>query len=124
MRTLVAIAVAGAAGTLARYGLDRLVDTRTGGGFPWGTLLVNITGAFALGFLFTLMAERLDVAAWLRTAVTTGFLGAYTTFSTLSFETVRLAESGAVVPAVTNAAGSIVLGVLAAAVGIYAGRLA
>ena len=95
MRTAVAIAIAGALGALARYGLDGFVTRRAPGAFPWGTFVVNVTGAFVLGFVFTLMTEQLTTAPWLRSALTIGFLGAYTTFSTLSFETYRLIEDGA-----------------------------
>src|SRR5690348_14993205 len=87
VRTVAAIAVAGAAGALARYGLDGLVARRAAGAFPWGTFAVNVSGAFVLGFVFTVMTEQLTTAPWLRGAITIGFLGAYTTFSTLSLET-------------------------------------
>lgn len=86
MRTVAGIAIAGALGALARYGLEGVVGRRTGGQFPWGTLVVNVTGAFVLGLFFTLATERWAAAPWLRSSVTIGFLGAYTTFSTLSFE--------------------------------------
>src|SRR5687767_3911179 len=95
VRTVVGIAVAGALGALARYGLEGVVSRRSPGAFPWGTFVVNVTGAFVLGFLFTLMTERLETAPWLRSTVTIGFLGAYTTFSTLAFESYRLGEDGA-----------------------------
>ena len=95
VRMVLAIAVAGALGALARYGLDGFVTRRTGGAFPWGTFVVNVSGAFVLGLLFTLATEPWALPPWLRSAVTIGFLGAYTTFSTLSFETYRLAEDRA-----------------------------
>jgi fluoride exporter len=122
MRTAVAIAVAGALGALARYGLDGLVSRRLPGAFPWGTFMVNISGAFALGFVFTLMTEQLTVAPWLRGAVTIGFLGAYTTFSTLSFETYRLYEDGARGLAAANALGSLAAGLVAVYVGVVLAR--
>ena len=80
MRTVVGIAIAGALGALARYGLEGAVSRRSPGAFPVGTFVVNVTGAFVLGFVFTLMTERLETAPWLRSTVTIGFLGAYTTF--------------------------------------------
>ena len=122
VRTIVAIALAGAAGALARYGLEGLVSRRSGGAFPWGTFVVNVSGAFALGFLFTLMTEQLTTAPWLRSAVTIGFLGAYTTFSTLSLETYRLIEDGSVALAAANALGSLGAGILAVYLGVVAGR--
>jgi fluoride exporter len=122
MRTAVAIAVAGALGALARYGLEGLVSRRVPGAFPWGTFAVNVTGAFVLGFAFTVMTEQFTVAPWIRGAVTIGFLGAYTTFSTLSFETYRLAEDGALGLAAANALGSLAAGLTAVYLGVVAGR--
>lgn len=122
MRTIVAIAVAGALGALARYGIGGLILTRTGRSFPWETFVVNMSGSFVLGFLFTVMAEQLTTAAWLRAAVTIGFVGAYTTFSTLEYETYRLMENGALGLAAANVLGSVVAGLLAVYLGIVAGR--
>ena len=100
-----AIALTGALGALARYWLDGAVSRHTGGGFPWGTFAINVTGSFLLGLVFTLLTERYRVDPWLRSALTIGFLGAYTTFSTLSLETYRLLEDGAVGLALANALG-------------------
>ncbi|HKT43389.1 MAG TPA: fluoride efflux transporter CrcB [Gaiellaceae bacterium] len=122
MRTAVAIAIAGAVGALARYGLEGLVSRRAPGAFPWGTFAVNVSGAFVLGFVFTVMTEQFTVAPWIRGAVTIGFLGAYTTFSTLSFETYRLAEDGALGLAAANAFGSLAAGLAAVYLGVVAGR--
>jgi CrcB protein len=123
VRTIAAIAVAGALGALARYGLEGLVSRRNPGAFPWGTFAVNVSGAFVLGLLFTVLTEHLAVAPWLRVATTVGFLGAYTTFSTFSLETYRLIEDGAIGLAVVNAAGSVAAGLLAVYGGIVLGRL-
>jgi CrcB protein len=122
MRTAAAIAVAGALGALARYGLDGLVSRRIPSAFPWGTFVINVSGAFALGFVFTLMTEQLTTAPWLRGAVTIGFLGAYTTFSTLTFETYRLAEDGALGLAAANVLGSMAAGLVAVYLGVIMGR--
>ncbi len=113
----------GALGALARYAVDGLISHRSGGGFPWGTLLVNITGTFVLGFLFTVLTERLTVAVWFRSALLIGFLGAYTTFSTLSLETFRLLEDGSLILAVANLGGSLVAGMVAVYGGVVAGRV-
>lgn len=118
----VAIALAGAAGALARYGLDGLVASRARA-FPWGTFVVNMTGSLLLGFAFTLLTERYRVDPWLRSAITIGFLGAYTTFSTLSLETYRLFEDGAYGLAFANALGSLAGGLLALYVGVVLGRV-
>src|SRR5438093_12291835 len=104
MPTSVGIAVAGAFGALARYGLEGLVSRRATA-FPWGTFVVNVSGALLLGFLFTLLTERMTVAPWIRSTVAIGFLGAYTTFSTLSYETYRLLEARAYGLAAANALG-------------------
>jgi fluoride exporter len=122
--TIVGIAVAGALGALARYGLEGFVSGRTGGGFPWGTFAVNVSGAFVLGLVFTLLTERFIAEPWLRSSATIGFLGAYTTFSTLSFESYRLLEDGAVGLAAANLLGSCAAGLLAVYLGVVVGRIA
>jgi CrcB protein len=104
-------------GAPARYLVDGLVQDRTSGAFPWGTFVVNVSGCFLLGVL-TGMGLYHDLDPTLHTVVGTGGLGAYTTFSTFSFETVRLAEEGAINEAMRNAAGSFVAGLAAAAVGL------
>jgi CrcB protein len=122
MRTAAAIAVAGAIGALARYGLEGLVSRRVPGAFPWGTFAVNVSGAFVLGFVFTVMSEQFTVAPWIRGAVTIGLLGAYTTFSTLSFESYRLLEDGAIGIAAANMFGSLAAGLGAVYLGVVTGR--
>ncbi|MBV8479675.1 MAG: fluoride efflux transporter CrcB [Actinobacteria bacterium] len=122
MRTAVAIALAGAIGALARYGLAGLVSRHVRGAFPWGTFVVNVSGTFALGFVITLTTERLSIAPWIRGAITVGFLGAYTTFSTFSFETYRLLDDRAFGVAAANMMGSLAAGLLAVYLGIVAGR--
>jgi fluoride exporter len=121
MRTAVAIAVAGALGALARYGVDGAVARRAAG-FPWGTFIVNVSGAFLLGAVFTLLGERLTVAPWLRGAIAIGFLGGYTTFSTLSLESYRLLEARSYVLAGANLLGSCAAGLLALYGGVVLGR--
>jgi fluoride exporter len=122
LRTIVAIGIAGALGALARYGLEGLVSRRLPSAFPWGTFVVNVTGALALGFLMTLLTEQLTTAPWLRAALTIGFLGAYTTFSTLSFESYRLLEDGALALAAANILGSCAAGLVAVYLGVVVGR--
>jgi CrcB protein len=118
-----AIAIAGALGALLRYWLDGVVSRRTGGGFPWGTFTINVTGSFLLGLLFTLLTERYRVDSWLRSGLTIGLLGAYTTFSTLSLETYRLLEDRAIGLAAANALGSLAAGLAALYVGVVLGRV-
>ena len=122
MRTIVAIGIAGALGALARYGIGGLIAGRSARAFPWETFVVNVTGSFVLGFAFTIMTEQLTTGPWLRTAVTVGFVGAYTTFSTLAFETYRLIEDGALALAAANVFGSAAAGLVAVYLGVVAGR--
>jgi CrcB protein len=119
---IVWIGVAGFLGAIARYGVDGWVSERTRGQFPWGTLVVNVTGCFLLGFVFALLTERFLPHPQLRTALTIGFLGAYTTFSTFAFETMRLAEDGATLPALGNVMASVGAGIVAVYAGTWAGR--
>ena len=121
MRTAVAIGVAGALGALARYGLEGWVSRRAGS-FPWGTFVVNVSGSFLLGLLVTLLGERFAVAPWVRASLTIGFLGAYTTFSTLSLESYRVLEGRSYALAGANLAGSLAAGVLALYGGVVLGR--
>jgi CrcB protein len=116
------IGLGGFAGAVTRYVVDGVVSERTGGSFPWGTLVVNLTGSFVLGLLFALTTERAILPAEIRGPVLIGFIGAYTTFSTYMLETWRLAESGAVGLAVANLAGSTLLGLIAVVAGLAIGR--
>jgi CrcB protein len=118
----VAIALAGGLGALARYGVEGIVSRHTSTTFPWGTFVVNVTGSFLVGLVFTALTQRALLPPWTRSAATIGFLGAYTTFSTLSFETYRMLEDGARGLAVANAVGTIAAGLLAVYAGVVAGR--
>ena len=109
----IAIALAGAAGALCRWGLTALVQRLLPGVFPWGTLAVNLIGCFALGFAATHSALREDWSPALRTAMLSGFLGAFTTFSTFSFDTLELVRTGHLWKAVTNVGLSLGVGLLA-----------
>jgi CrcB protein len=122
MRTLVGIMVAGALGAAARYGLDGFVGDRTGSAFPWGTFVINISGSLVLGFLFTVLTERIAIDSALRFSITTGFIGSYTTFSTWMLETARLIQDRSYLLATWNAAGSVVAGLSAVGAGIVIGR--
>ena len=116
------VALGGAAGAVARYAVDAWVSEWTGGEFPWGTFAVNVSGSFLLGLLFALAVERDILPAGTRAPVMIGFIGAYTTFSTLMLESWRLWEDGAMPLALANLAGSSVLGIVAVLVGLTAGR--
>jgi len=88
------IAVFGAIGTLARYGLQGIVQQRTAAVFPTGTLAVNLSGCLLLGFLGQLTLNRMVVSPEMRVAMTIGFFGGFTTFSTFSWETIKMFEDG------------------------------
>ena len=89
---LVLIALGGAAGATFRYLLDTWISERAGGAFPWGTLVVNVSGSLVLGLLFALAIDRGVLPASVRGPILIGFIGAYTTFSTLMLESWRLAS--------------------------------
>ena len=116
------IAIGGAAGAVTRYVVDGFVADRVSGAFPWGTLVINLSGAAVLGLLFALATERGVLPASIRGPLMIGFLGAYTTFSTLMLESWRLWEDGAGGLALVNAFGSVVLGLAAVFVGLTIGR--
>jgi len=122
MPTAVAIAVAGAVGALARYGLDTLISRRAMTDFPWGTFAVNVTGSFALGLVIVLTTERFRLDPWLRSGLAVGLLGAYTTFSTLSFQTYKLLGDGEYRLAFAYSLGSLCAGVGALYAGVLVGR--
>ena len=112
-----AFLVAAAIGAPARYLVDGLVQDRTEGAFPWGTFVVNITGCLVLGVVTGLGLYH-GLGATTRTVIGTGGMGAYTTFSSFTFETVRLAEEGATSEAVRNVAASLLVGLAAASLGL------
>ena len=120
--TLVLIAVGGAAGAVARFVVDNAVLDRFGGSFPLGILVVNLSGAFVLGLLAALIVDRGVLPSDLRSPLMVGFLGAYTTFSTLMLDSWRLFEDGLPLLALANIAGSTVLGVVAVVGGLVVGR--
>lgn len=91
---IVLLIVFGAAGTLARYGLQGMVQYRAGSAFPWGTLAVNLSGCFLLGAIGQFALNHLAIAPDWRVAITVGFFGSFTTFSTFGWETIRLAQDG------------------------------
>jgi CrcB protein len=119
---LVLVGLGGFVGAIARYTLDGWVVARTGASFPFGTLAVNVSGSVLIGVLFALMIERGVLDAGLRAPLMIGFVGAYTTFSTLALESWRLAEDGAWLLAVANLGGSAVLGMVAVVAGLAIGR--
>ena len=122
MTQLFAIAGAGALGALLRFWMSGWVYGLFGRDFPYGTLAVNVVGSLVMGVSFVLLVERLGSAPEWRALVMIGFLGAFTTFSTFSLETVQLLEGGEVGRALLNVLVSVVLCLGAAWLGIVAGR--
>lgn len=118
---LVAVAVAGSCGAVARFTLDGALRARLGSAFPWATIVINVTGSLLLGLLAGLVAGGGPPA--LLTVVGVGFCGGYTTFSTASVESVTLLRAGRPVAAAGNAALSLVVCVAAAALGLALARL-
>jgi CrcB protein len=121
--TVLLVGVGGFLGAIARYLIDGWVAERAGATFPWGTFVVNLSGAFVLGALFALTVERGLLPAGVRAPVLVGFIGAYTTFSTLALESWRLIEDGSYVLGAANLAGSMILGVVAVVAGLLLGRV-
>ena len=119
---LLLIAVFGAVGTLARYGLQGLVQVRVGSTFPWGTLLINLTGCFFLGLIGQMMLNRMMVSSELRVAIAVGFFGGYTTFSSFGWEAAKMLEAGEWLRSMTYVAASMVLGLLLSVAGIRLGN--
>jgi CrcB protein len=107
----------GAIGAPTRYLLDGWVQDRVSGVFPWGTFVVNVSGSLLLGVI-TGLALYHGLGDLPKIAIGTGICGAYTTFSTFSYETVRLLEEGSVGLAAGNAFGSVAAGLAAAALGL------
>jgi len=122
--TLVLVGLGGFVGAVARYLVDGWIAERAGATFPFGTLLVNLSGAFLLGLLYALTVERGLLPEAIRPPVFIGFIGAYTTFSTLALESWRLIESGSYGLGIANLVGSIVLGIVAVVAGLALGRAA
>src|SRR6476620_8525214 len=120
--TLMLIGVGGFFGAILRYLVDGWVTDRLGGSFLWGTFIVNISGSLTLGILFALIVERSVLPAEFRAPVMIGFIGAYTTFSTLMLESWRLIEDGSVAAGMTNLVGSGVVGMVAVVAGLTLGR--
>ena len=120
MRTLLFVAAGGAAGSAARY----LIGTwmKNLGTIPWGTMVVNLAGSFILGVVVGALSNRSTLDGDLRTAITVGVLGGFTTFSTWTVESVELFGSGRIALATMNVFAALVGGLIAAALGIALGR--
>ncbi len=122
MGQTLAIAAGGAAGALLRFWAANWVYSIMGRGFPYGTMAVNLLGSLLMGFCYAWLVERSVLGPEWRALVMVGFLGAFTTFSTFSIETINLLEGGELLKAVLNMVLSVLLCVIAAWLGLQLGR--
>jgi fluoride exporter len=123
LATLLVVAAGGFVGAPTRYLLDRAISGRMSSELPWGTFAINMSGSLFLGFLTGLaLGHRLGPIP--KALLGTGFCGAYTTFSTFTYETLRLVEDGEIRQAAGNVLGSAVIGLAAAAAGVAVGLAA
>ncbi|QDP01277.1 fluoride efflux transporter CrcB [Thalassotalea sp. PS06] len=118
-QTYLFVAIGGACGASLRYFISQMVLIWLGKGFPFATLLVNITGSLLMGFLYGLIQQGIIEVVVYRTLIGIGFLGAFTTFSTFSLDTLLLMQQGEIIKAMLNVLLNVVLCVLAAALGMY-----
>jgi fluoride exporter len=118
MREFLLIGAGAVLGANMRYWLTSLFADRFGTSFPYGTLVINVTGSFLLGLVLVLISNRLAVDPGYRLLIGTGFLGAYTTFSAFSYDTIALLERGDIVHATINAVASLLGSLLAAYLGV------
>ena len=122
MQQLLAIAGGGAVGAVLRFSMSSTIYRLWGREFPYGTLVVNVLGSFFMGLFFILIIQRATLSAEWRSAIIIGFLGAFTTFSTFSMETLSLLESGELSRAAMNIFLSVVLCLVATWLGLILGR--
>ena len=121
MRYLLVLA-GGGTGALARYVAASAIMTRFGGKFPLGTLTINVTGSFLIGFLMTMLTERFQLDPQWRLLLVVGFVGGYTTFSSFEWETFTAVRDGALWAAMLNIVSSVVLGCMAVWLGVMLAR--
>ena len=116
------VGAGGFLGAIARYAVGVWIETFWRRDFPLATFLVNVSGCFILGFFLAIATERMSISPMMRLLVATGFVGAYTTFSTFEYETQRLTTTGAFGWALVNVLASVAVGFLAVRLGVQLGR--
>src|SRR3954468_1663904 len=122
MPVIVGVALGGALGASARYGIDRAIEARSDSVFPWATFVINLSGCFLIGLITATLVDRHHLPAWLRIGLVMGVIGGYTTFSTFAQESLDLVDARDLAAATAYVGGSVVLGMLAVYVGQLAGR--
>ncbi len=122
IQKLLWLSLAGASGTLCRFGLCEAVTRIRYAHSSLGTLAVNILGSFLFGLIYAMGQRKLGLSPEVRVIILTGFMGAFTTFSTFAFDSAKLMKAGQWVPAVANIVCQVTFGILALGIGIYAGR--
>jgi CrcB protein len=116
------VAIGGGTGALVRYVAASAIMTRFGGKFPLGTLVINVTGSFLIGFLMTMLTERLQLDPRWRLLLVVGFLGGYTTFSSFEWETYTAVRGGELWTGMLNVVSSVMLGYVAVSLGSMLAR--
>lgn len=119
---LVWLSIAGACGTVSRFALCEMASKIKGGPFPLGTFLVNILGSFLFGIVYALAQRKLHINAEMRVILLTGFMGAFTTFSTFAFETAKMLKASQWALAAGNVTAQLIVGIAAMSIGVLAGR--
>lgn len=123
MMTYLAIAVGGALGAMSRFGLMTLIGNVASSRFPWGTLIVNVSGSLLIGVLYVLISEKMLLSAEARALLIVGFLGAFTTFSTFSLDALLLVQQGFWLQACAYLMSSVLICVLATWLGMALTRV-
>ncbi|HVZ16922.1 MAG TPA: fluoride efflux transporter CrcB [Terriglobales bacterium] len=123
MSKYVIVGVGGFLGAITRFWLGVYVGTRLGSRFPYGTFIINISGSFLIGLVLTILAERSTLSPNWRYLIPIGFIGAYTTFSTFEFETLRAMQDGQIAIGLMNVIGSVTMGFIAVWLGVITAKL-
>jgi len=116
------VGIGGFVGAIARFALGSYIGNRMGTRFPYGTFVINISGSFLIGLILTVLAQRSDASANWRYLIPIGFIGAYTTFSTFEYETLRTVQDGQLLTGFANVTLSVAVGFIAVWAGVIAGR--
>ena len=116
------VGAGGFLGSIARFWLGSLIYSRFGTRFPYGTLVVNVTGCFAIGFIMIILTGRTEMSPAWRYLIPIGFIGGYTTFSTFSYETMMSFQEGAMLTGSLNILLSVIAGLIAVWLGMICGR--